>query len=149
MHFIFCCIKDGQHIVGYSRSRPLIDCSLFTLHAPLNTNICLDGIQPVCCDCLLQDGVSGSQFIIFMRRCHKKKKKESHNIFRFHVAPTQLHDVICDVSFGIDVKHPVCETQRLARYVFRQCLQLKRRPGFLVSTHANSVSLPPHSSLLP
>lgn len=48
-------MRNGEVLTAYWGlfwSCPVINCSVFTLHALLNSNICLDGILPVCCDCL-------------------------------------------------------------------------------------------------
>lgn len=39
-------------------SRSVINCSVFTLHALLNTDICLDGVHPVCRYCLSRAGAA-------------------------------------------------------------------------------------------
>lgn len=59
---------DGNcNILGLFLSHSVINCSTFTLYALLNSNICLDGIQPVSCNCLHRTALI---FIIFMRWCH-------------------------------------------------------------------------------
>lgn len=45
-------VRHGEEVATCCGPASVINCSVFTLHALLNSNICLDGIQPVCCNCL-------------------------------------------------------------------------------------------------
>lgn len=48
------CFKYGNKVwtyCGLFLSHSVINCSMFTLYALLNSNICLDGTQPVFCNC--------------------------------------------------------------------------------------------------
>lgn len=54
-------MRNGEELAAYRGlfgSRLVINCSVFTLHALLSTNICLDGVHPVCCYCLRGAGAA-------------------------------------------------------------------------------------------
>ena len=61
------CMKNGWEVATYCGlflSLTVKNCSMFTLYALLNSNICLDGIEPGLCNCLSR---LLPVFIIFMR----------------------------------------------------------------------------------
>lgn len=63
------CMKNGREVATYCGlflSCSVKNCSMFTLYALLNSNICLDGIQPVCCNCLYR-----TELVVLVHNIHE------------------------------------------------------------------------------
>lgn len=86
-------------------SHSLIDCPIFTLCALLNSNSCLDGIQPVSCNCLYR-----TQLVVLVYYIHEMvSRKVKIDLISSH---TQLHGVISEPSSAMAAKYPTSETHQ-------------------------------------
>lgn len=69
--------------MGLFLSCSLLNCSLFTLCALLNSNICLDGIQPVCCNCLYR-----TEPVVLVHNIHEAVSRRITIYFIFTSTPS-------------------------------------------------------------
>lgn len=63
-------MKNGEEVWTYCElflSHSVKNCSMFTLYALLNSNICLDGIQPVCRNCLYR-----TELVLLVHNIHER-----------------------------------------------------------------------------
>lgn len=67
--------KEVADILWLFLSHSVMNCSTFTLYALLNSNICLDGIQPVCCNCLYK-----TELVVLVHNIHETCHKKSQHI---------------------------------------------------------------------
>lgn len=77
----FVCMRGGVGLAaccGLFGSRSVINCSMFTPHARLNSNICLDGVRPVRCRCLRRAG-AGADGSPYLRA---KKWRQRSRVFQ-------------------------------------------------------------------
>lgn len=88
--------KNGKAVVTYCGlflSHSVINCSVFTLHALLNSNICLDGIQPVCCNCLYR-----TELAMLVDNIHEMVSSDVTVYFIF--------TLFSEPYFGMTIKYP-------------------------------------------
>lgn len=75
------CMKNGREVATYCElflSHSVINCSMFTLYALLNSNICLDGIQLVCCNCLYR-----TDLVVLVHNIHETVSLKSHKYISY------------------------------------------------------------------
>jgi len=88
-------MKNGTEVVTYCalfHTLPVKNSSMFTLFALQNSNICLDGIQPVGCNCFCS-----TELVVLVGNIHEIDVIKSRILYSCH--PTQSHDVISEPSF--------------------------------------------------